>query len=111
LRNLTHERSGLTKRVLDRKLKGARKDHATRQAEQERERRTAERQDPRPQVPRPESDAEWLPQMKVCNDALGRVAAPEPPARNVDKFAAQVRAQRVPSLHFLTNHEVNDDDG
>jgi hypothetical protein len=108
LRNLTSTITGVGKRSLDAKLKSARQEDARLQWEEQRNRRLAERRDPRPQIPRPELDAEWLPQMQVCNDVLARSAALEPPARNVDKLVAQVRAQRVPSLHFLTNHDAND---
>jgi hypothetical protein len=109
LRNLASAIAGVGKRSLDAMLKSARQEDARLQAEEQRNRRLAERRDPRPQIPRPELDAEWLPQMQVCNDVLGCAGGLEPPARNIDKFVAQVRSQRVLSLHFLTNHEVNDD--
>ena len=58
----------------------------------------------------PKSDAEWLPPMGVINAVLGTSRAPEPPMRNANKVVAQSRSQNVPSLHFLTNLEANDDD-
>jgi len=110
LRNLAYSRSGTGKRALDHKLKDGRKGAARARAQQERDRRMAERQDPRPEIPVPKSDAEWLPPMGVINAVLGTSRAPEPPMRNANKVVAQSRSQNVPSLHFLTNLEANDDD-
>ena len=110
LRNIAHRRTGINKRTLDNKLKSARQRVASEEARQVAERRTAERQDPRPQLPVPLSDAEWLPTMQAVNDVLGRNCATEPPTRNVDHCVALVRARRVPSLHFLTR-KADDDTG
>jgi hypothetical protein len=111
LRNLASDLSGITKTALGRKLKNARQAANARRAQQERERRMAERQDPRPQLPVPPSDAEWLPTMQAVNDVLGSNCAAEPPMRNANNSVALVRGSRVPSLHFLTSKEANDDTG
>ncbi len=110
LRDTAHESSGTGKRALDAKLKSARKEQQARQAHTERERRAAERRDPRPQIAAPASDAPWLPQMGALNDVLGHSAAPEPPARNVDGMMVQVRVRRVPNMHALTQRGSNDED-
>jgi hypothetical protein len=111
LRNLASGLTGITKTALGRRLKNARQAANARRAQQERERRMAERQDPRPQLPVPPSDAEWLPTMQTVNDVLGSNGAAEPPMRNANNSVALVRGRRVPSLHFLTNEEANDDAG
>jgi hypothetical protein len=111
LRNLAHEKTGINKRTLDHKLKAARQKATARRVQQERERRLAERKDPRPQLPVPPSDAEWMPPMRAINDVLSSDSADEPPMRNPGKNVALVRGRSVPSLHFLTNNEANDDAG
>jgi hypothetical protein len=108
LMNLAAARSGIGKRALQAMLKGER---ATRQKEREREeqaRRQAERRDPRPQISAPPSNAEWLPQMQLLNDVLGTSRDAEPPARDIDGVAVQVRVRRLPNMHALTSAGVND---
>jgi hypothetical protein len=107
LRNLAHDRSGITRRALDRKLSHARREEAARRVQQERERRLAERQDPRPLIPVPELDEVWLPLMSLLNDVLGQAGQLVPPIRNADGLSAQVRMSRLPSLHLLTRRESN----
>jgi hypothetical protein len=109
LRNLVHDRSGINKRTLDSRLKGARKEEAARRARKEAERLIAERQDPRPQLPVPASDAEWLPTMQTVNEVLGSSCAAEPPMRNTNSSVVLVRGRHVLSLHLLTSNETNDD--
>jgi hypothetical protein len=75
--------------------------------QQERERRLAERQDPRPLIPVPELDEVWLPLMSLLNDVLGQARQVVPPIRNADELIAQVRMSRLPSLHLLTRRESN----
>jgi hypothetical protein len=105
LRDLASRIAGIGKRSLDAKLKRMRRANAELQAEERRNQRMAERRDPRPQVPLPPFDAEWLPQMQVLNDVLH--CAPTA-MRNSERFSTQVRARRMPSLHLLTSMETND---
>jgi hypothetical protein len=110
LRNLASKIGCIGKRALDALLKRARRERTARRHQEEREWRLAQRRDPRPQVPLPAVDEEWLPQMRVLNDVLGGCCDAEPPARNANKVAAQVRARRIPSLHLLSTRESNRDD-
>jgi hypothetical protein len=110
LRNIASRISGAGKRSLDAKLKRARQQRAAATILEERERRLAERKDPRPEIPLPPPDAEWLPQMRLLNDVLGTSRASEPPMRNVEGFAVEVRSKSIPSLHLLTTREVNRDE-
>jgi hypothetical protein len=110
LRNLASKIGCIGKRALDALLKRARRERTARRHQEEREWRLAQRRDPRPQVPLPAVDEEWLPQMRVLNDVLGGCRDAEPPARNANKLAAQVRARRIPSLHLLSTRESNRDD-
>ncbi len=102
LRDLASSRAGVSKRAIERKLKAARQQRAIQRAQEERDRRAAERQDPRPQIAAPARDAPWLPQMEVLNDVLKSSTDPEPPARDIDGVMVQVRVRRVPNMHALT---------
>ncbi len=113
LRNAANDISGIGRRVLDKKLKRASREQATQQAQEARDRRAAERRDPRPRIEAPEPDAPWLPQMEVLDDILGMSAAPEPPMRDVEGYVTVIRARRVPTMHTLTalgaNHSETDE--
>jgi hypothetical protein len=102
--------TGVRKRELNAILKAAQKEEAKRRAREARERRLAERCDPRPQMAAPEADAEWLPVMGILNDVLAASEAPEPPARNIIWRCASARAVEPPSLHALVSREVNRDE-
>jgi hypothetical protein len=108
LRGLASQRAGVGKRAIERKLNATRRELASQRAQEERDRRAAERQDPRPQIEAPEPDAPWLPQMQVLNEILGTSAAPEPPMRDVEGYVTVIRGRRVPSMHTLTAYGAND---
>jgi hypothetical protein len=108
LRNLTASLAGVGKRALDSKLKAVRDKHEADAQREARDRKVAERQDPRPQIPAPAEDAPWLPQMQVLNDVLGRSEAAEPPMRDIDGVVTQVRIRRVPNMHALTAQGANE---
>jgi hypothetical protein len=110
LRHLTAERGGVGPRALTDILKQARKHHAAGLARQERERRMAERTDPRPQIPAPAATASWLPQMNVLNDVLGHAPGLEPPMRDVDGIPVVVRVRRMPKLHAFTALGANQEE-
>jgi hypothetical protein len=102
LRDIASSRSGIGKRVLDTTLKLARQEQVDHQAQESRERRIAERRDPRPQIRAPLADAPWLPEMQVLNDVRGKSTDIEPPMRDVSGYIVQVRIRRVPKMHLLT---------
>jgi hypothetical protein len=107
LRNEASALSGITKRALDAKLKAATQKQASQHARAERERKAAERRDPRPAIPAPPPDAPWIPQMEALNDILGASKAAEPPMRDVEGVMTQVRVRCVPSMHALTANGAN----
>jgi hypothetical protein len=108
LRNLASQRAGVGKRAIERKLKDARQERARQQAQEARNRRIAERQDPRLQVDAPERDAPWLPQMEVLNHILGGQSVPEPPMRDIEGYVTIISTRRVPSMHTLTSRGANE---
>ncbi len=110
LRNLTADKAGVGKLAIKRKLRDAMDLQRLQRAEEERNRRAAKRRDPRPQIPAPEPDAPWLPQMEALNDVLGKSRDLEPPARDIDGVMVQVRVRRVPNMHALSPGGVNDGD-
>lgn len=104
----TAQRTGIGKRTLAAKLKAARNEQRGHLAREDRERRTAERQDPRPLIQAPASDAPWLPQMELLNEVLGNSSDIEPPMRDIEGFVTQVDVRKVPNMHALTSEGVND---
>jgi hypothetical protein len=107
LRNIAHERSGIGKRALDAKLKRARQEQAMHQATAIRERRTAERQDPRPYLEAPLVDAERVPIMTAIDDVLGSQRRPEPPFRDAEGRPTEVRCRAPIMLHEMLNVGTN----
>jgi hypothetical protein len=61
LRNEAAKRTGIAERTIGRALDAARREQAKRRAEEARERRLAERRDPRPEIAAPHPDDPWLP--------------------------------------------------
>jgi hypothetical protein len=110
LRDLTSKLSGTNRRSLDTLLKRAREERLAARAKEERERRIAERLDPRPQIPAPPRDAPWLPQMEVLNQVLGKVRQSEPPMRDIDGVLAAVYVRRVGNMHAFTSLGANQEE-
>jgi hypothetical protein len=110
LRNVAHGRGKIGKRVLDAMLKAAREKAAAEQRRMAREERLAQRRDPRPALPQPFDNEEWLPQMAAINEVLGAVTEPLPLTRDKENVAAQARCCRLAGLHALTSKEANPDE-
>ena len=110
LRDLTSKLSGANKRSLDTLLKRAREERLAARGKEERERRIAERLDPRPQISAPPRDAPWLPQMEVLNQVLGKVRQSEPPMRDIDGVLAAVYVRRVGNMHAFTSLGANQEE-
>jgi hypothetical protein len=100
LRNLVHDRTKISLKTLNEQLKVARQQAAA--AGREAEPRLVERQDPRPQIPAPASNAPWLPQMAVLNEVLGKARELEPPMRDIDGVIIRIRVRRTPNMHAFT---------
>jgi hypothetical protein len=100
-------------KALDVKLRATRKARDHQRAQEQSNQRRAQRQDPRPQILAPPSDAPWLPQMAVLNEVLGKANEPEPPMRDIDDVVVQVRVRRTRVLHAFTalgaNQEENEE--
>jgi hypothetical protein len=107
LRNEASERSGINKRTITQMLRAAQQEHAARRRQQERERRLAERDDPRPAIKSPYEDAPWLPQMGVLNDVIGGSTAGHPTVRDIDGVAAFTSEVAVPDTHAFTATGAN----
>jgi hypothetical protein len=101
--------TGISKGALGRKIKNACAAAAAERAQLERDRRIAERQDPRRMLPVPATDAEFVPQMRALNEVIKEDPAPEPPIRNPNYGVALARRLATPSLHILTSEESNPD--
>jgi hypothetical protein len=84
-------------------LKTAEREYAEQRAEQERERRFAERADPRPLIRVPAVDAPWAPEMRTLDDVLGASTARKPPTRDIDGVITRTRKLPVPNMHAFTD--------
>jgi hypothetical protein len=107
LRQLAHKLSGMGLRVVDAALKAAQEKKASHRAKDERSRHAAARRDPRAQVRAPFPDDEWLPQMRVLEDVVGKSSAPLPPARNIEGVVTLARLLRIPDTHMFTSRGAN----
>jgi hypothetical protein len=94
------KRAGVSVRAVTAKLKSAKNEQTSRHIEEMCERRLAERDDPRPQIPNPAADAPWLEQMNTINEVM---ALPRRPRRNVDGTATKMRKYPVPNTHAFTS--------
>jgi hypothetical protein len=112
LKQIAAARSAVGVRALAATLKSARQQQTASRTQQERDRRVAERRDPRPQLSAPPLDAEYGPEMKTLNAGITQRdrSTREPATRNPNKVVAMTRKIRVPSLHTLTSMETNIDD-
>jgi hypothetical protein len=110
LRNLASAKTGISKYTMRQHVNNALAAADKQRLQAERDRRIAERNDPRPMVRVPAADAEYLPAMQTLNDAIGGDTAAEPPIRSANGVIALARQFRVPSLHALTSVETNPDD-
>jgi hypothetical protein len=96
-------RAGVGIRTVTAELKSARRHQAQELIRELRERRLAERTDPRPQIPNPSIDAPWLPQIQNVNEVLSRAPRPRRLRRDIDTQVAQTRKFPVPGTHAFTS--------
>ena len=71
LRNAVSDRTGINKRTIDHAIKTAVSEREKHREQEERDRRIAERRDPRPLILVPAADAPWLPVVETLNDIFG----------------------------------------
>jgi hypothetical protein len=110
LLDLASKLSGIGKRLVRAEIKRVRAEQAAAKAKEQRERRIAQRLDPRPQIPAPPGDAPWLPQMEVLNEVLGKAREPEPPMRDTNGVLTAVRVRRVANMHAFTSLGANQEE-
>lgn len=110
LRNIAADRSGINKRTISAMLKAAVGARAAAHANQARERRKAERADPRPAISAPAIDAPWTPQIATLNSIVGATQATKPPARDIDGVATRAGRLPVPGTHAFTNSNQENGD-
>ena len=109
LRNEAAKRSGISKRTITQMLRVAQHERDRKCRQQERQRRLAERDDPRPMVAVPDEDAPWLPQMNTVNDVIGTSTAVHPALRDIDGDAAFTSQVTVPNTHAFTSANPKED--
>jgi hypothetical protein len=96
------ERTGRGTRAITRTLEQAQSEQAKKQAESEHNRRAAERNDPRPQLPAPGPDTPWLPQMKAYNEVLSIARDAVPPSRDIGGDATRVQMIEITGTYAFT---------
>jgi hypothetical protein len=96
------ERTGRGMRAIARTLKQAQEEENAKREQTERNRRAAERKDPRPQFPAAEPDAPWLPQMAAYNDVVGKAIDEVPPARDIGGDATRIQMIDIAGTHAFT---------
>jgi len=101
-------RSGTKKMAIKSMLKKEQQKRADRHAEQEGQRRTAQRTDPRPIIKLPTADAPWLPVVKIFNGVLGTSPAAKPPMRDIANFITQARKMVIPQTHAFVNKPLEE---
>jgi hypothetical protein len=104
------ELTGRGMRAIARTLKQAKEERAKEQAQAERNRRAAERNDPRPEIAAPPMDAPWLPQMTLLDDVLGSQKNLEPPMRNIDGMLTESRMRAPATMHAFGPQAANGED-
>ena len=87
---------------------------AAQQAQQDaaaRERRLAERSDPRPLQDQPALDAEWLPVIGAIDEVASAVERVRRPRRDIDGTLARERRMPIAQTHaFNTANDKGDDE-
>jgi hypothetical protein len=96
------ERTGRGIRAIAKTLKQAQEEQAEERAQAERNRRAAERNDPRPQLSAAEPDAPWLPQMAAYNDVVGNATDDVPPSRDIGGDATRIQMIEIAGTHAFT---------
>jgi hypothetical protein len=99
------ERTGRGIRAIAKTLNQAKENRDTEQAEAERKRRIAERNDPRPTIPAANPDAPWLPEMAVYNEVLAKAEDDVPPTRDISGDASMIRKLEIPDTHAFVPSE------
>jgi len=107
LRGLAVKLSGAGARSVSSMLKAVHKQHAARRTEQVRQRRAAERADPRPAIEVPAGNAPWLPVARTLEEIHGASTAAKPPSRNIDGAVNRARKLPIPTMHAFTSRETN----
>jgi hypothetical protein len=102
-------RAGVGVRNVAAKLKAAKADHAKERIQEMRERKLAERSDPRPQLQNPPADAPFAPQMTTINEAIARAIPRRQTCRDGDGAIARKRRFPIPNTHAFTTSNEEDD--
>ena len=78
---------------------------------QERERRIAQRNDPRPMLDAPFPNAPWLPEMKAYDEILAQASDYIPPSRHFEGEMVRTQRIEVSGLHaFSTANEPEEEE-
>ena len=96
------KQTGIGIRAITAKLKSAKQEQDRQRAQDVRERKLAERNDPRPCLSRPTVDAPWMPEMCAIVEVLKLAERPRQPRRNFNGTGSLKRKCCVPNTHAFT---------
>jgi hypothetical protein len=101
------KRAGVGVKIVTDRIKDAKAEHAKQRKKETRERKLAERTDPRPQIASPGHDAPWLPVMSSVNEVVGRSPDKYPPIRDMDNDVSRARRVQIPGMHAFGSKTAN----
>jgi hypothetical protein len=107
LRKDAAKRAGIGLRDVAKMLKDAVEERAKQRKRESEARRISARQDPRPRLPCPPEDAEWLPQMSAINEVVGASPAIYPPGRDIETFGTSIGKVAIGRTHAFTPDAAN----
>jgi hypothetical protein len=90
-------------RSITKEVKAAHQERRAREKEEKTEMGATQRQDPRPELLRPQPDATSVPVMATFKEVMGAVTDRVPPARNLDGVLAYVRKITIPGTRDADN--------
>jgi hypothetical protein len=99
------QRTGNSIPSMKRTVREAREQRAAVRAQEQRDRRLAERSDPRPQLSCPAYDAPWLPVMETILEVVRSVSPTQQIKRDIEQVAMQPRRIVVPRTHAFSREE------
>jgi hypothetical protein len=95
-----HSKTGV--RTIKGMLKKAAKKQKADEKVQDRERRIAQRNDPRPMLDAPFPNAPWLPEMQAYDEILAQASDYIPPSRHFEGEIVKVQRIEVSGLHAFS---------
>jgi hypothetical protein len=105
---VVHRRTGRGVNQIKGAVKDARREQAERRREEARERERAERNDGRPEIPRPPEDAPLTEEMTRINEIVGEAPIEKQLRRDLEGHVVKPRRRPVPKTSAFSNEDEED---